>query len=182
MFRKPRSRENARPNNPESCEPKNKQSDMERERHPNITRPAKRRVGVPIRKGNDDIAGKVSSGGLIEMRTRFTLRREGRIAPRLILSVIIIVSLLTCAGCTAFFVGGAITTSSTFQGTVSVVHLGDVNGNVQVTFVSFMGTGFSSSMNFCGNQVVLFPLNQLVQVNFNSGQPCATLLFVLHIG
>ena len=150
--------------------------------NPNIPGPAKRRVGFPIRKGSDEVAGKVSSGELIEMRTRLTLRREGRIAARLLLSVIIIVSLLTCAGCTAFFVGGAITTSSTFQGTVSVVHLSDVNGNVQVTFVTFLGNGFSSSMSFCGNQVGWFPLNQLVQVNFNTGQPCATLLFVLHVG
>ncbi len=99
------------------------------------------------------------------------------------LSFIVVIGLiLSCAGCGAFFIGGAITTGSTFQGTVSVAQLSAVNANVQVTFVTFLHNGSSSRMTFCGNQISLFPPNQTVQVNFNSGQPCATLLLVVVIG
>jgi hypothetical protein len=100
-----------------------------------------------------------------------------------ILSLMIVGGLiLSCTGCEAVFVGGAITTGSTFQGTVSVAQLSSVNGNVQVTFVTFLQNGFSSSMTFCGNQISFFPPRQTVQINFNSGQPCATLLLVVEIG
>jgi hypothetical protein len=32
---------------------------------------------------------------------------------------------------------------------------------------------------FCGDQTTLFPLNQTVRVNFNPGQPCATVIVVV---
>jgi hypothetical protein len=106
----------------------------------------------------------------------------GCIVARLLSFVVVVGSLISSAGCGAVFVGGAITTGSTIQGTVSIVQLVDVNGNIQVTFVTFLQNGFSSSMNFCGNQISSLPLNRIVQVNFNSGQPCATLVLVVIIG
>jgi len=111
-----------------------------------------------------------------------TLQVAGCIVSRILSFVVMAGLILPCAGCGAFFIGGAITTGSTFRGTVSLAQLGDVNGNVQVTFVTFLQSGFPSSMTFCGNQISLFPPNQTVQVNFNSGQPCATLLLVVVIG
>jgi hypothetical protein len=65
---------------------------------------------------------------------------------------------------------------------VSTVQLTNTNGGVQVTFVTFSQNGFSSSMSFCGDQTGRFPLNQTVQVNFNPGQPCATILVVAIVG
>jgi hypothetical protein len=32
---------------------------------------------------------------------------------------------------------------------------------------------------FYGDQTTLFPLNQTVRVNFNPGQPCATVIVVV---
>lgn len=102
---------------------------------------------------------------------------------RRILSFVVVAGLiLSCAGCGAVFIGGAITPGLTFKGTVSAAQLSAVNGNVQVTFVTFLQNGLSSSMTFCGNQTNFFPPNQTVQVNFNSGQPCATLVLVVVIG
>jgi hypothetical protein len=101
---------------------------------------------------------------------------------RLFSSVLVVGLLLLSAGCGAVLVGGAITTGTTIQGTVSIVQLTDVNGNVQVTAVTLLQSGFSSTMSFCGDQTGRFPLTQTVQVNFNPGQPCSTILFVVVIG
>ena len=101
---------------------------------------------------------------------------------RLLSFVVVVGLLISSAGCGAVFIGGAITTGTSIQGTVSTVQLVDVNGNIQVTLATFLQNGFSSSMNFCGNQIGSFPLNRIVQVNFNSGQPCASLLLVVITG
>jgi Flp pilus assembly protein TadG len=101
---------------------------------------------------------------------------------RLLLLFLVAALLLLSADCGAVFFGGAITTGSTFQGTVSIVQLTAVNGNTQVTAVTFLQNGFSSTMNFCGDQIGRFPLTQTVQVNFNLGSPCSTILLVVIIG
>ena len=111
-----------------------------------------------------------------------TLHAVGLFVSRFLSLIVVVELILSCGGCGALFIGGAIKTGSTFQGTVSVAQLNDINGNIQVTFVTFLQNGFSSSMTFCGNQISLFPPNQTVQINFNSGQPCATLLLVVVIG
>jgi hypothetical protein len=36
-----------------------------------------------------------------------------------------------------------------------------------------------TSLGFCGDQTALFPLDQMVSVNFNPGQPCATVIVVI---
>jgi hypothetical protein len=101
---------------------------------------------------------------------------------RLLLLILVIAFLLSSAGCGAVFVSGVITTGSTFQGTVNIVQLTQVNGSTQVTAVTFLQNGFLSTMNFCGDEISQFPLTQTVQVNFNPGLPCATILLVVIIG
>jgi hypothetical protein len=104
---------------------------------------------------------------------------------RLLLPVLAASLLLSAAGCGNFFVRGAVTTSSTIQGSVSTVLLSDMlngtGGTVQVTFVTFLQEGTSSMLIFCNDQISLFPLDQTVLVNFNPGQPCATIVLVVPI-
>jgi len=94
--------------------------------------------------------------------------------------------LLSSMGCGNVFVRGAIQTGSTIQGSVSTVQIGSVlngtGGTVQVTFVTFLENGTSSTIGFCADQTSLFPMNQTVLVNFNPGQPCATVIIVEIVG
>ena len=94
------------------------------------------------------------------------------------------VSLLLCtAGCGAVFVGGAILPTSTVVGSITSVQLGSIvnasGGSVQVTFVTLSQNGTPTTIAFCSNQVNQFPLNQVVSVNFNPGQLCATIVVVV---
>ncbi len=101
---------------------------------------------------------------------------------RLLSTVLLLSLFLLSAGCGNVFVRGAIDAGSTIQGSVSVVQLGNtLNGmeTVQVTFVTLLQNGTSSTIGFCGDQSVLFPLDQTVRVNFNPGQPCATVIVVV---
>ena len=101
---------------------------------------------------------------------------------RLLSPVLLLSLFLLSAGCGNVFVRGAIEAGSTIQGSVSVVQLGNtLNGmeTVQVTFVTLLQNGTSSTIGFCGDQSVLFPLDQTVRVNFNPGQPCATVIVVV---
>ena len=101
---------------------------------------------------------------------------------RLLSPVLLLSLFLLSAGCGDVFVRGVIEAGSTIQGSVSVVQLGNtLNGmeTVQVTFVTLLQNGTSSTIGFCGDQSVLFPLDQTVRVNFNPGQPCATVIVVV---
>ena len=103
---------------------------------------------------------------------------------RLLSPVLLLSLFLLSAGCGNVFVRGAIEAGSTIQGSVSVVQLGNtLNGmeTVQVTFVTLLQNGTSSTIGFCGDQSVLFPLDQTVRVNFNPGQACATIVVVVVI-
>jgi hypothetical protein len=53
---------------------------------------------------------------------------------------------------------------------------------VQVAFVTFLANGTFSTIGFCADQTSLFPMNQTGSVNFNPGQPCATIIAVEIIG
>jgi hypothetical protein len=83
------------------------------------------------------------------------------------------------------FISGAINPGSTMTGAVTFVQLGNVlngsGGTVQVTFVTFLQNGFSSTLGFCDDQRSRFAVDQTVRVNFNPGQPCATILVVVII-
>jgi hypothetical protein len=101
---------------------------------------------------------------------------------RLLSPLLVFSLLLLSTGCGNIFVRGAIETGSTIQGSVSVLQLGNSpNGmeTVQVTFVTLLQNGIASTIGFCGDQTNLFPLNQTVRVNFNPGQPCATVIVVV---
>ena len=101
---------------------------------------------------------------------------------RLLSPVLALSLLLLPTGCGNVFVRGAIETGSTIQGSVTVVQLGNtLNGmeTVQVTFVTLLQNATSSTIGFCGDQSVLFPLDQTVRVNFNPGQLCATVIIVI---
>ena len=96
--------------------------------------------------------------------------------------------LLIClTGCSGFvFQGVPATTSSlaTFSGLVSIVQLSSVNNNgtfISVTVVTFLQSGTSSTFTFCGNFVSQFPVNTMVRVNFNPGNPCATAQLIVRI-
>lgn len=97
-----------------------------------------------------------------------------------LLPILLLASLcFNAVGCGNVFVRGAIQTGSSITGNISIVQLSSVmNGSgstVQVTFVTFLQEGTSSSMSFCGNQTSLFPLNQTVRAQFNPGGSCATI-------
>jgi hypothetical protein len=100
-----------------------------------------------------------------------------------LLSLVLTASwLIFSSGCGNVFFRGAIQTGSTVTGSVSIVQLSAVtDGTVQVTFVTFLQNGTSSTFGFCGDQTSLFPLNQTVRANFNPGQPCATIITVVII-
>jgi hypothetical protein len=102
---------------------------------------------------------------------------------RICAPVLIISLLATSTGCGNVFVRGAIDAGSTIRGSVNFVQIGDVTngmgGTVQVTFVTFIENGFSSTVGFCQDQTALFPLNQIVRVNFTPGETCATIIIVV---
>lgn len=99
--------------------------------------------------------------------------------PRLPAAILVVASILLCAGCGNVFVRGIIQPgSSNVNGFVSVVQITAVNGNT-VTFVTFLAGGTSSTVGFCGDQRPRFPLNQNVRTNFNPGTPCNSIVTVV---
>lgn len=94
--------------------------------------------------------------------------------------------LLSAVKCGSVFIGGALEPATTAQGSVINAQLGGVTNEtgetVQVTFVTLLQTSASSTFTFCNNQISQFPLNRMVSVNFNPGQPCATVIVVVFIG
>jgi hypothetical protein len=102
---------------------------------------------------------------------------------RLFPPLLIISVLAFSTGCGNVFISGAINPGSTMTGAITFVQLGNVlngtGGTVQVTFVTFLQNGSSSTIGFCDDQRSRFPVDQTVRVNFNPGQPCATILVVV---
>ena len=100
-----------------------------------------------------------------------------------LLWVLLVVGLsLFGVGCGNTFFGGAIRPGvSTVSGFVSIVQLTVVDGNVQVTFVTFLDNGISSTLAFCGDQRSRFPMNENVRTNFNPGQPCGSIVTIVVI-
>src|SRR5947208_13315930 len=106
---------------------------------------------------------------------------------RLLLSCLLPLYLITTlTGCGNIFVRGAISpTFSSVSGSISIIQLSAIVGQngttVQVTFVTFLQNGTSSTIGFCGDQTSLFPLDQTVRANFNPGSSCATIITVVII-
>ncbi len=89
------------------------------------------------------------------------------------------------AGCGAVFVGfvsnpGVV--PSSISGTITIVHLGfsaDSSGAVvNVTLVTLVDLGSTSTMAFCGDERTLFPVDQTLKVEFTNGTLCSTLVSV----
>jgi hypothetical protein len=102
-----------------------------------------------------------------------------------LLSVLLAVSLITlCAGCGNVFLSASSQPGfSTTSGLVIIVQLSSVIGTngtmVQVTFVTFLQEGTSSTVGFCGDQSSRFPMNQTVRTDFVPGQSCSSILVVV---
>ena len=101
---------------------------------------------------------------------------------RLLSAMLVVWLVLACARCGNVFFRGVINSGpSSVSGMVSVVQLTIEDGDVQVTFVTFLSNGDSSTVGFCGDQRSRFPLNQNLRANFNPGQPCADIVTVIVI-
>jgi hypothetical protein len=101
-------------------------------------------------------------------------------------SFLLLSLLVTLPGCENVFIRGALpASSSSVSGTVSVVQLSAVIGEngatVQVTFVTFLQAGASSTLGFCGDQRSQFPMQQPVHATFNPGTPCASVVTIVII-
>ncbi len=62
------------------------------------------------------------------------------------------------------------------SGTVSIVHLTIIDGNVQVTAVTLINSGSAQTLNFCGNVVSQFPNNTFVTVTYTQGNSCNSIV------
>ena len=104
-----------------------------------------------------------------------------------LLSVLMAVFLIAlCAGCgNVFLIASSQPGFSSASGLVSIVQLSTVIGTngttVQITFVTFLQEGTSSTVGFCGDQSSRFPMNQSVRTDFIAGQSCSSLLVVVII-
>jgi hypothetical protein len=104
---------------------------------------------------------------------------------RLLAVLLSCVLLVGSAGCGKIFVRGALGGSGIVQtatGFVSVVQFTDVSGNgtlIDVTLVTFLQNGSSTTLTFCGDQRTQFPMNAFVTANFTPGQPCAEVLTII---
>ena len=96
--------------------------------------------------------------------------------------------LLTCVlseACGAYFVGFVSNPggSQTISGEVSLVQLSslrDITGEtILLTAVTFLSSGTTTTINFCGDQRGKFPLNRQVTADFTMGVFCSTLLAVV---
>lgn len=104
------------------------------------------------------------------------MRRGGYVALVLLLAC----SAVSCAG-GAFFISSSNgdVSFATISGTVSVVQLTVVDGDVQVTIVTLISGGFGNINNFCGNVVTQFPMQTFVTVHFTPGTPCNRVVQVI---
>lgn len=97
---------------------------------------------------------------------------------RLLSPVLVLALLLLSTNCGDVLVRGAIEPGSTIEGSVSIVQI-ETEGALQVTFVTLLQNGTSSTIGFCGDQSALFPPHHSVRVNLNPGKLCATLVVVV---
>jgi hypothetical protein len=103
---------------------------------------------------------------------------------RLLSFLLVVCVVATLTGCGNIFVRGALPGNvSSISGTVSIVQLsfviGDNGTTVQVTFVTFLQEGTSSTIGFCGDQRGQFPMQQTVRADFNPGQSCASIVTIV---
>ena len=97
---------------------------------------------------------------------------------------VFLLGLMGCNGVANFRTTSFQPTETTFtvSGFVSSIQLTSVPANgvfVDVTIVTFLHDGTSSSVTFCGDLVDEFFLDAFTEVDFLSGIPCATVLDVI---
>jgi hypothetical protein len=102
---------------------------------------------------------------------------------RRLLSVLLVSALsFSLCGCgSQFFIRGAVNTG-TISGTVSVVQLSmiaDGGTSFTVTLVTFLQSGTSSRLTFCGDQRQQFPMNRFVNASFTQGPVCASVIQIV---
>jgi hypothetical protein len=96
--------------------------------------------------------------------------------------LLLVVLLVGCNGVTTFsaFSNPGVSNAS---GVVSIVRFTAIIGPsgtfVNVTIVTLVQNGFSNDNTFCGDVRNHFPMNTFVNVNFNPGQPCNTVVTVI---
>jgi hypothetical protein len=104
---------------------------------------------------------------------------------RLLAVLLSCVLLVGSTGCGKIFVRGVLGGSGVVQtatGFVSIVQFTNVAGSgtlIDVTLVTFLQNGSSTTVTFCGDQRSQFPMNQFVTANFTPGQPCAEVLTIV---
>jgi hypothetical protein len=98
---------------------------------------------------------------------------------RLLLFALVIACLLTTVSCGNIFIRGAINPGTqSANGLVSIVEFSADNSGVSITIITLTGSGMDHTLNFCGDQRELFPVDHEVRVNFKPGTPCASVLSV----
>jgi hypothetical protein len=103
---------------------------------------------------------------------------------RLLSALLAVCLAAACAGCGNVFIRGALQPgSSSVSGLVSVVQFSAIvsdNGTiVQVTFVTFLQGGASSTIGFCGDERSRFPIEQTIRADFTPGQTCASIVAII---
>jgi hypothetical protein len=95
---------------------------------------------------------------------------------------------LLLTGCGQIFVGFVSNPqipSSSFRGRVAAAVLSSVNdlhGNpLTITIVTLTNGGLSSTPDFCGDQRALFPIDNVVQVDFTQETQCLSVVKVVII-
>jgi len=93
---------------------------------------------------------------------------------------------LPLASCGSVFIGFVSNPggATTVNGIISVVILGSSQhpgGLTTFTAVTFINPGNVVTINFCGDQRNLFPMNQSVRADFTSGLSCSVLIKVVVI-
>ena len=96
-----------------------------------------------------------------------------------LLALVLIALLLTTVSCGDIFVRGAINPGTqSVNGVVSIVQFSADSGGVSITIITLTGSGMNHTLNLCGDQRDLFPVDRDVRVSFKPGTPCASVLSV----
>jgi len=96
-----------------------------------------------------------------------------------LLALVVVALLLTTVSCGDIFVRGAINPGmQSVNGVVSIVQFSADSGGVSITIITLTGSGMNHTLNLCGDQRDLFPVDRDVRVSFKPGTPCASVLSV----
>jgi len=96
-----------------------------------------------------------------------------------LLLLVLIALLLTTVSCGDIFIRGAINPGTqSVNGVVSIVQFSADSGGVSITIITLTGSGMNHTLNLCGDQRDLFPVDGDVRVSFKPGTPCASVLSV----